>query len=470
MSDNSDENETTSPRRFRRDIRGLFYTGCQEYRVLIDPLWYHLENPDQAALELQHLVAYARKVTTPVDVELLYPRYLEPPQSRRWFGAWFHDPDPREVGPPTVTKEWRAVSEVFAPVRAAFDALADAARSSGEVDTGDAVAADRMLYGSLTFGRSSGLDLVKLSMEHEAEFILTQNPWLLDAADALRELGVWIGDPETILERVQLALRAAGVFLEVVSPYDNDDLGAFGRLRVPIEGLGFSNFYQMGSQRGFVATAWFDSASRHYQHQQRVVAYARAALLHRLPFLQYSHDLIRHHADFAQLVGEGGYARAHHRFYVAYHLNAFYVNLAALLDNISWFWNHALALGFVEYGGEKQDRRSKCGLNRKGYRERLRVHHPKLASLLDDTDFQDWLSHLPIKRDPAAHREPLFLTEIREEGTNKLISDAALVFEAQDGQRALDLLQAANADLARAWHFLEAMFTLAFPSRERAGK
>lgn len=462
--DDLEREDGAPPRRFRRDARGLFYTGCQEYRVLIDPLWYQLENPDQAALELQHLVAYARSVTTPVDLELLYPRYLEPLRARRWFGAWFHDPDPREVGAPPPIEESSPLIPILRALRERYERFASNGAPSETGTDSEATTIDRLVYGALTFRQPSGLDLVGLAIAHEADFVLTHNPWLHDAAEDLRAKGIWIGNAESTLERLQLALRAAGVFIEVVAPFDDEKLGTLGRLRVPVEGLGFSNFYQIGSRRGRAATAWFDKAMHHYpQHQ--VVAYARAALLHRLPFLQYSHDLIQHHAEYAQLVGDG-YARTHHRFYVAYHLNAFYVNLAALLDNIAWFWNHALSLGFAERGGAKKDQRTKCGLNRHGYRERLRAKHPAMAALVDAADFQDWLTHLAIKRDPAAHREPLFLTEIREEGTNNLIMDAALVFSAEDGQRALNLLEAANADIAQAWRLLLAMFALEWPKSE----
>lgn len=461
--------ETPKERLFRRDRPSLHYTGHFETRVVIDPLWYHLERPDHSALELQHLVRYSEQVTTPVGIELLYPRYLEPPGTRRAFGAWFHDPAPREIAPPVERSLPSCAVEAIASARAAYGRfMAEIASRGGGVDRDNPSEVDRAVYGKLAFERPEGLDLLQLAHDHGADHVLTSNPWLLDVADTLRAKGLFIAGAEAMLERLQLSLRAAGVFIEVVRPQSDQNVGLLGRLRVPMVGLGFSNFYQMETADGFAAFVWFDRVLRHYP-DGRVLGYARAAMLHRLPFLLYAQDLIRFHAETAQLQ-QNNHDKSHHRFHVAYHLNAFYVNLAALLDNVAWLWNYALALGFHERSRPKKTARTNCGLGKQAYRRALGSRHPALSSLVEDAEFQDWIAHLPIKRDPAAHREPLFLSEIREEGTERLISDSALVFEADDGKRALDLLWSVKADLARLRAFLTAMLALPFPEPQAGAR
>jgi hypothetical protein len=335
-----------SPEPFRRD-EAWHYTGHCESRVLIDPAWIEFGKPFDSFTRLSLLVNYARKASTPTKIELLFPPHLKPPKARKWEGAFFHGPFYREVPPPKsaisdeVVEALSKARAEYGTCAAAYSANPSAGRPESELD--------RLIYGGLLFGRPEGLGLLALVVEHHCDYLLTENPWILGAAEPLKKVGIWPADPEGTLELLQLSLRSVGVFVEVVNPFTDEDWGELGRLKVGIEGLGFSHFYHMENRTLQAYQQWFARVIDSARDKNQLGRHGRAAFYHRFPFLLYAHDQLRYHSLYAQRFARDNRYRSDHRFYVAYHLNAFYVMLAALLDNVAWIWNYALELGFKEH-------------------------------------------------------------------------------------------------------------------------
>jgi hypothetical protein len=190
-----DEEERVDEEPFRRD-RGGHYTGHIETRVLLDPTWFHFGDPFSAFTELQQLIEYARIVTTPVKIELVYPDYLRAKSSRRWPGAFFHRGEMREIGPPKDEEpELPAkVETVVAPIGRDYEQLKAPLleyKSRGETPSDAEI--HRAAHGSVLFENPRGLDLFVLYHEHRCDYMLSENPWLLDLSEALRkELGAWV--------------------------------------------------------------------------------------------------------------------------------------------------------------------------------------------------------------------------------------------------------------------------------------
>jgi hypothetical protein len=467
-----DEDDRFDAEPFRRD-HGGHYTGHLETRVLIEPTWFHFGDPFSAFTELQQLIGYARIVTTPVKIELVYPDYLRPKSSRRWPGAFFHQGEMREIGPPKDDDEElrEKVEAVLAPTRRAYEELKARLleqQASGAAPSDDEI--HRGAHGTVLFDNPRGLDLFVLYHEHRCDYMLTENPWLVDAREALRkELGVWISGAEETLEALQLSLRAAGVFIEVVRPFeDTPNALGLGRLRVGIQGLGFSTFYHMENRKLGGYQAWAQNMMAQSRHR-RLTEHARGAFYHRVPFLLFAFDQARYHWSYSQRFTSDNRYRGDHRFYVAYHLNAFYTMVAGLLDNVAWIWNYCLNLGFDET--DAKSRRS-CVLTYREFKTRARPLVSELVTLVEEKKFADWIDNLTeLKRHPAVHRLPLFLTEIIEEGTDRVISDAASVLEVVGGYRIIpDLPGHAQFDLTTLFEFMDRMTAIPLPApRASAG-
>jgi hypothetical protein len=460
-----DEDERPEAEPFRRDRAG-YYTGHLETRVLIDPAWFHFGDPFSASSELQQLVEYARGVTTPVKIELVHPDYLRPNSRGRWPGAFFDESEMRDIGPPRDTEpQLRAkVEAVFAPIRHEFEQLKG--RIIERSARGEEVSDEEFIrgaYGRVLFEYPRGLDLLVLYHEHRCDYMLTENPWLLDAAETLKkELAIWIARPEEALEALQLSLRPAGVFIEVVRPLEDDPNAiGLGRLRVGLQGLGFSTFYAVENRKLTSYQTWLGTLMLQSQHR-KVIDHGRAAIYHRFPFLLFAFDQARYHWSYSQRFTSSGLHRSDHRFHVAYHLNAFYTMIAGLLDNLAWIWNYYLNFGFEETDPKS---RRKCVLTHPHFKAQARGVIPELVALLEEEKFANWIGNLTeLKRHPAVHRLPLFLTDIMEQGTDRVISDAASVLEVADGYRIIhDLPGHAELDLTTLYEFMDRMTSIALP-------
>ena len=133
--------------------------------------------------------------------------------------------------------------------------------------------------------------------------------------------------------------------------------------------------------------------------------------------------------------------------------------MAGLLDNIAWLLNYYLNLGFRETDSS----RNHCMLTDRKFKKATKAQWPALVEMLNHTDTREWLSKLPLKRHPAVHREPLFLTELVEEGTGKVLSDTAGVVEESDGYTIYDQLAHVDYDMQQLGDLLNRLAALQLP-------
>ena len=283
---------------FRRDS-SWHYTGFIETRVLVDPAWICHGDPNGAGRELGALAEYAQKVSTPTKIHFVYPRFLQTTDQHPWVGLYLPESLTRITDePPDGMERIGAVRELLEEDKKRFDALRerysnlDASVVDQEAET---TVSDlkRLAQGTSLF--TSDLQLLDFYKAMQCDYLVTDNPWLLDRSDDLRKNDYWVLDPESILQALQLFLRAAGVFIEVAHPWPYKPAGVPGRLRVPIEGLGFGSFYAMQSEDVRAAQAWLGRVLDR-RNTTKIWTYGRAAFFHRLPFLKYAHDLVRFHA------------------------------------------------------------------------------------------------------------------------------------------------------------------------------
>lgn len=90
----------------------------------------------------------------------------------------------------------------------------------------------------------------------------------------------------------------------------------------------------------------------------------------------------------------------------AIHLNAYYLNLRGVLDNLAWVLQYEwqLLAGVTEDGGRG---RQECNLFGPRFLAALKSQHSELASVLDQHG--NWARELAELRDPAAHRVPIYV-------------------------------------------------------------
>jgi len=89
----------------------------------------------------------------------------------------------------------------------------------------------------------------------------------------------------------------------------------------------------------------------------------------------------------------------------AIQLNAYYLNLRGILDNLAWVLQYEWQLlpDVVEDGKGNQS----CYLFGKRFLDALQSRHAKLASVLHQ--YGPWKEELAALRDPAAHRVPIYV-------------------------------------------------------------
>lgn len=92
----------------------------------------------------------------------------------------------------------------------------------------------------------------------------------------------------------------------------------------------------------------------------------------------------------------------------AIHLNAYYLNLRGVLDNLAWVLQYEWRL-LADVAEDKKNRKQ-CNLFGNQFLAVLQLQYPKLASLLNP--HKDWANELAKLRDPAAHRIPLYIPPI----------------------------------------------------------
>jgi hypothetical protein len=87
------------------------------------------------------------------------------------------------------------------------------------------------------------------------------------------------------------------------------------------------------------------------------------------------------------------------------HLNSFFIQIRGGLDNLAWVLHYELQLLGVADESDQATQR-KCGLFSGAFLSKLATHRPELAAFLKSK--AAWFHAFKERRDPVAHRLPLF--------------------------------------------------------------
>jgi len=89
------------------------------------------------------------------------------------------------------------------------------------------------------------------------------------------------------------------------------------------------------------------------------------------------------------------------------HLNSFYFHLSGIIDNLAWYLEYSLNLLNIRI--DDSNNRSKIGLQKrnKNFLKELESKNINLYNLI--IEYQEWFTDLNEKRDPVAHRKPIYV-------------------------------------------------------------
>jgi len=111
---------------------------------------------------------------------------------------------------------------------------------------------------------------------------------------------------------------------------------------------------------------------------------------------------------------------------------------------------------FYDLGFQETNRsRTQCTFINKRFKKCLSQHNTEIVNLIEDLKFTDWFKTLALKRHPAAHREPIFLSQLVDEKTFQLISDRIVVVEDEEGKKLFDAINHLEYDLKILTEFMD---------------
>jgi len=149
----------------------------------------------------------------------------------------------------------------------------------------------------------------------------------------------------------------------------------------------------------------------------------RSLVLNRYPFILYARDMVR----FFQLQRDhfARFEKDRFSFPLSYHVNAFYLPLWGMLDQLCLIANHVLALGLDKMA---------CGISRKSFFKALGKSKPSLVHFLRTPIVDDWIDTMSDFRHLVAHQVIPMPTKIvvETEESKKPREEILKIIEAED--------------------------------------
>ncbi|MBA7479932.1 hypothetical protein ES703_67445 [subsurface metagenome] len=439
---------------FHKSKEGLpkWYTGKFFLNILIDPSaiqFARLKNSPlliSRTVRLKSVLDYIKKISTPLEVSVFYPSFLKQKDWKTNEYAFLpegtkiienkeeissdnkHSEETKEVGEFLIAKKDNYFKKITQSGLIEYLKKEDLS----QIDiTRDAI----YLY------EKGGLDLLKIYNELKCDFLISTNYILLENKQELfKKYKIWVRDWYEFLVDLEIFLRGHNVFIDVIDPVG-------GALTY---GYDVSTFYPMTNQN-LQRYQLLRNAFLRDKNTQKLNEYWRIALYHRYPFLLYSYDQAKANVQLSGRFSEGDRYRGHHYFLTSYFINAFYLMLWGFLDNLAWILNYFYNLGFRE----TDKSRVQCTFINKRFKKFLFQHNLNIINLIEDKKFTDWFKSLSIKRHPAAHREPIFLSQLLDKNTFQLISDRIVVVEDEEGKKLFDAVNHLEYDLKILSEFMD---------------
>ena len=428
-----------------------WYTGIRELRILIDPNILVLPNFNYLVarfVKLGMMLEYTQRVTRcGIDIRTLFPEYLAEDKAQNRYHAMI--PDRLLVlneEPPEVAEFKGSEATGYLEGKAAAllqERDAGVAKFRG-VSTADTIQA---LLKSVESGElhrighisnlfeGKGRQLLPLFSALKCHLLLTENPILLGEKKELEKRGCIVVDLAQVAREVEVFLVGNGVFISSQEGVTSLAWGYTAQTFYPMTNPLFRRYEQL----------WAKVAQ--LRQNARANRYFQAALYHRYSFMQYARDHIEYEMRQASLVQDW---QPHH-FLASYHLNSFYIMLWGFLDNLAWAFNHIYSLGFAEGTREA----AACTFRGKKYKQFIRSKSPAVWAVITDAETDKWIGDLAIKRHPAAHREPIYLTQIFSEQDMRLLADRMVVTDTDGGQVVYDAINHMEHDFKLLGTFMD---------------
>lgn len=408
----------------------MYYTGKNSLRILVDPFSIACDRPIDELVTLKLILKYLRVITARyVSIQLVYPQYLEHPKRQINPYAYLPSEDTRFI-----EDEERPTVRRRTPSREYLEGRKGSYDVGGQAISTEEATIRRLMDAQYLFN-IYGLDLLDLYEAEGCDYLLTTNHVLQKEKEFLKDKGCVVVDYMELLSELGIFLKGYNIYIETLS-------------KVPGYGLTADIYYPM-TDRELVRyeKLWAEFSKRFKSKEMN--EYFRVALFHRYSFLRYAIDQMKYHIQQADRFDDDR-IRHYHYFLLSYHLNAFYLCLWGFLDNIAWILNYAYKLGFRETDGS----RVRCTFGSPYFRKRM-SSIPELASLAADKAVTKWLEELEIKRHPAAHREPIFVSSLYEEESMKRISGTIVVTPTKAGKALYDAVNHIDYDFTELQTFMD---------------
>lgn len=429
-----------------------WYTGKFSLNILVDPSAVHFAHLENSGLliartvRLKLVLNYLDRISAPLRVNVFYPSFLKRSDWKTNEYAFL----------PEGTKILENKEEIFSGkkdneenIKAREFLIAKKNNYLKKFTQSELI--EQLRKGDLSkinitrdaiyLYEKNGLDLLKIYNELKCDFLISTNYILLEnKQELLKKYRIWVRDWYEFLVDLEIFLRGHNVFMDVVDPFGG----------TPAYGYDVSTFYPMTDQNLLRYQLLRDAFLKN-KNNQKLNEYWRVAIYHRYPFLLYSYDQAKANVQLAERFSKGGRYRGHHYFLTSYFINAFYLMLWGFLDNLAWILNYFYDLGFQETNRS----RTQCTFINKRFKKCLSQHNTEIVNLIEDLKFTDWFKTLALKRHPAAHREPIFLSQLVDEKTFQLISDRIVVVEDEEGKKLFDAINHLEYDLKILTEFMD---------------
>ena len=428
----------------------MFYVGRSELRIMVDPVCLHtdgsyelIENQVLLTTIMHYLPAIGENK---VDIKIYFPEYL-------WDESWgerylSYLPGEHYMGgrqdkcsvtiikvKGEVKEDWK-IQKIRA-VRSILEQKKDDNLKIEKFDTSKPEDIKRFMEsikdGTLIRYRDADylynhklIDIVDEYFQNNCDLLLTSNKIFLGEANGIKKQGLFAVNYPEIFGEVETFLKGNNIYISHNNPIYGLDASVFS----PMVDIRWQKYHRL----------W-----EHMNNQKKVDdvnEYFRAVLFHRYSFLMYSVDQIKFQIFQADRMDEQK-LRLNHYFLASYHLNSVYLNLWAFLDNLAWIFNYYFTLGF--------DRRSsmKVTFTSKDYKKKLQAINLDLYEIIFKQKNIEWFDELSIKRHPAAHREPLFFSQLFNQKDMSSMSERMIVVGTKDGRAFFDAISNMESDIEK---------------------
>ncbi len=436
------DNDSEKPYRYRkRDAldggwihlrpNQLYYTGFNELNLLIDTFD---DPPIDPMVYLSMLADYCETTTTRgTEINVYVPEYLN--GKRLTFDGTIElEVEPQNsVFPKSKAQTFLEQKASSYPIQKLDPQELAKAFTSANPDT--IMATVRDLGDLVNLFQKGGLKLFDAYNALNCDGLVTRNTVLLKERDrnGMIEDARIIGWSE-VYSVAEIFMSGNGLYVGAMP--------VASAITTPILGLGAATYYAM-VDKPFLRYQNLWAALYKKNQQQKMNDFFRVAIFQRYQFMLHARDKIRHEifqSKRAELLYND---KTSHHFIASYHLNMFYLMLWGCLDNIAWAFNYFYGLGFDDLN-EKS--RMQCTFGHKEYRKKLKVANLDLFKIVAEGEYARWIVDLKIKRHPAAHRQPIFLSTLMD-SDGKKAGDTFVVGDKDSKMLIYDAINHLNYDI-----------------------